>query len=124
MRAFGALRAFDLAVEMRCARTVRSELDVIISQSILKLFSNELTASVALDALNGEGELRQEVMFHKMSGVDGTARGVKGQNPHPSAIINGGELIQAFTYFAGVNLHSISGNRTGRESDRSGIGRV
>ena len=86
---------------------------MVIAQSILKLFSHELTASVTLDALNGKGELRQEVVLHEVSGVDGAARGVESENPHPSAIINGGELVKAFAYFAGVDLDAISGNRTG-----------
>jgi hypothetical protein len=45
----------------------------MLTQHILELFCDELTASVTLDALDRKGKLMEKPVFHEMSRVDCTA---------------------------------------------------
>lgn len=58
---------------MRRTRPVGAELDAVLSQSILELSPDELTASAALDALDGKRKLAQERLLDEVRRVEGTA---------------------------------------------------
>ncbi len=103
------LRALHLPVEVRRTSAVGPQLDPVLAQHVEELVAYELAPTVALDALDGEREARQDARLEEVSRRGSRLVGVEREDPHPRAVVDGRELDEALGHLHRVDLDAVAG---------------